>query len=113
MENKRLSEVISLLLSRSYTIDFNQLSIDEEQIDDYPSDFLVDEMYCCRERFQSGRNIFVFAISSESLNFKGILISGNVTESVDFWNALTQTLENLKASLSHLLTDGEYSKARQ
>lgn len=111
MEQKRLSEIIRILIGRGYTIDFRRLNACGEASDD--QDFVIDEAFCCQERFETGRDIYVFAISSASRDFKGILISGNVSENVDFWNSLSHTLENLKGSLSQFLAGKELSKKEQ
>lgn len=108
MEHKRLSEIIRILIGRGYTIDFRKLNACGDETGN--QDFVIDETFCCRERFETGRDIYVFAISSASRDFKGILISGNVSENVDFWNSLSYTLENLKGSLSQFIAGRELSR---
>jgi hypothetical protein len=116
---KKLSEVISLLLSRGYKIDFGQLTTTRKDsfqtnVENVPpEDFRVDEIFCCREKPESDEAIYVFAISSERYRFKGILINGYNTESLDFWNAFTETLEKLKTSLSELLSTHELSNVQR
>jgi hypothetical protein len=117
---KNLSEVLSLLLSRGYNIDFDQLARAEKDFypahleNKPPEDFRVDEIFCCREKFETGDAIYVFAISSRKHHFKGILINGcSSSESLDFWNAFTETLERLKSSLSQLLSNHKLSRERQ
>ena len=116
---RKLSEVIESLLRRGYTIDFDQLTKGEigfyqAHVANNPSeDFRVDEIFCCSEKFDTDKAIYVFAISSDSHHFKGILINGYSGESIDFWNAFAQTLEKLKSSLSQLLSTHELSSERQ
>ena len=115
---KKLSEVIELLLHRGYTIDFDQLTKGDRGFypahvaNEPPEDFHIDEIFCCREKFDTDKAIYVFAISSERHQFKGILINGYSDASIDFWNAFAQTLEKLKSSLSQLLSTHELSSER-
>jgi hypothetical protein len=108
-----LSEVINLLLNRGYTLDFDQLTRGEHIENKPPEDFHVDEIFCCREHFDTGDAIYVFAISSERHGFKGILINSDSTETLDLWNAFSKILERLKSCLTHLLSNHELLKQRQ
>lgn len=116
---RKLSEVIEVLLRRGYTIDFDQLTKGERGFyqahvaNEPPEDFRVDEIFCCREKFDTDKAIYVFAISSKRHHFKGILINGYSGESIDYWHAFAQTLEKLKSSLSQLLSTHELSSERQ
>jgi hypothetical protein len=113
MERRELSEVISQLLQLGYSLDFNTLTERVERFEDIPANFVIDKIFVCTETFTSHKDIYVFAISSKIHHFKGILITGNISESVDFWNDLTHTLENLKSKLSQLLLTHEFSTERQ
>jgi hypothetical protein len=115
----KLSDVIGLLLSKGYTIDFAQLTKAEKgfyktHVDSKPlEDFRINEIFFCKGKFETDKAIYVFAISSERHRLKRILTNGYSGNSSDFWNSFSQALERLKRSLSQLLSTYELSRERQ
>lgn len=109
---KKFSKVIGLLLSREYTIDFDQITRAKKEFNlghienKLPEDF-DNEIFCCHEKIEA------FTVPSEGRDFKGILIDDYGSQSLEFWNAFTEILARLKSSLSQLLSTYELSRERR
>lgn len=74
-----LSEAVSDLTKRGYTFNFN-LKYDcigciENNINLYPNEFEIDEIYRFQEMSDVGDESILYAISSGKYNLKGLLVN--------------------------------------
>ncbi len=87
---RTLSETISDLKSKGYTIDFNIASVFSPVLS--PNDFEIDRVH----RFEGASNpddqCILYAISSSNLSVKGILVNGYGISAVDETNEVVSKL---------------------
>lgn len=81
-EYETVTEALTDLKKRGYTIDFNLLSekdclvCHKSEIELSPDDFQVDESHRFYGLSDPGDEMIVYAISSKNYNVKGILVNG-------------------------------------
>lgn len=96
-EMSTLSEVINVLVSRGYTVDFNlkgMVKADEgSDIQKYPENFLIDGFYRFEGQSDPEDEAIVYAISSIDRKNMGILVNGYGVSSQKFGEELIKKLK--------------------
>lgn len=76
-----LAEAINYLVEKGYTFQFEQLyglpmAFTKPHAQNHPvEDFRIDEIFCCRNLAGDTDSCFVFAVSSQTHQFKGIVMT--------------------------------------